>query len=326
MPVPPFNEKKTCYDMSTLWGRSRYFAESINPALLFENERTLQKHQMLLDRWKDGQAPEATDKELWRARMAIEQCIHPTTQQVIFPAFRMSNFLPMNYFIVPFMMAPSTVRSVPRTLGIQWFNQSFNSAVNYANRSSDAQPTAEIAKAYVATVIVACGGSLCATAALRRVATDSVKGTIIRGTVPFAAVCAAAVVNLAFMRKNEWMTGATGITVKDEDGVVRGTSTAAGRDSLKKCSCTRVLWNLPSMVLPTFAMMPLVRVSPFIAANSAVVEAGLQMGGLTVGVPPALGTFDLTQTLPAARLEQRFQGLTRMDGSPVVNLTYYKGL
>lgn len=322
----PFSTVDPKYDMNTFWGRTRYFAESINPMLLLENERTLQKHQLLLDQWKGGKAPQATDKELWRARCAVEQCIHPTTGAVIFPAFRMCMFLPMNYFIVPFMMMPSTVMSVQRTLAIQWFNQSFNSAVNYANRSSESQPASEVGKAYVATVVVACGGCLGATALLKRVPTTSVKGMVIRGTVPFFAVGAAAVVNLGLMRKNEWMSQGKGITVKDEDGIVRGSSTAAGRDSLAKCSATRILWNVPSMVLPTLMMVPLMRVSPFCKRYSVATEALLQMLGLTVGVPPALAAFNLIQSVPATSLEPRFHGLKRQNGAPVVNYTYYKGL
>jgi sideroflexin-5 len=326
MVPPPFSMERTKYDMDSFWGRARYWAESISPVMLLENKRTLEKAQMLLDRWKDGQAGNASDAELWHARMAVESCIHPTTKEVLNPFFRMSMFLPMNYFVVPFMMMPSTVMSIPRTVAIQWFNQSYNSAVNYANRSSDAQPVSEIAKAYTAAVVVACGGSLTATMWLKRIPTGTVKATLIRATVPFIAVSLAAIVNLASMRKNEWLGSGEGIRVVDEDGKVRGTSTAAGFDSLKKCSATRVIWNLPCMVLPTLCMMPLMRVSSLARRYSVPTECFLQMLGITIGVPPALAAFALTQTIPATKLESRFQNLTRQDGSPVRNFTYYKGL
>lgn len=52
-------------------------------------------------------------------------------------------------------------------------------------------------------MIVAVGGSLAATLMLRKVASTSVSGMLIRATVPFIAVSTAAIVNLAFMRKNE---------------------------------------------------------------------------------------------------------------------------
>ncbi|EPY30592.1 tricarboxylate carrier [Angomonas deanei] len=212
-----FSDKYTKYNMDTFSGRVRYWTECINPLLLLENERSLQKHQMLLDRWKSGEKGLA-NADLWAARRAVEQCIHPTSGDVIPPLFRMSAFLPMNFLIVPTMMAPATLTSVPRTMFIQWFNQTFNAAVNYANRSSDKQPMSEIGKAYGVAVTVACGGSLVATNMLKKLPSGTVKATIIRGTVPFIAVSTASVLNLAFMRKNEWMSGGKGIKVKDEDG------------------------------------------------------------------------------------------------------------
>lgn len=316
----------TKYDMDRFWDRTRYWAEAINPMMLLENERTLQKSQMLLDRWKDGQASGASDAELWHARFAVEQCIHPTTGDVIFPAFRMCMFLPMNFFIVPFMMMPSTVTSVSRTIFIQWFNQSYNSAVNYANRSSDKQPVGEIIKAYTAAVAVACGGSLGATMLLKKIPGGTTRATLIRASVPFFAVSAAAVVNLASMRKNEWMTGGQGISVVDEDGVVRGNSTAAGMDSLRKCCCTRLIWNMPCMVLPTLLMMPLMRCSALARRYSVATESLLQMIGLSIGVPPALAAFNVNQTIAASQLEPRFRDMKRLDGTPVKSYKYYKGL
>ncbi|CBZ31146.1 tricarboxylate carrier, putative [Leishmania donovani] len=326
MAAATFSMEGSKYEMSTFLGRARYWSEAINPMLLLENERTLQKHQMLLDRWKDGQAGNVPSADLWRARTAVESCIHPTTQEVIPPACRMSMFLPINYFVVPFMMLPSTVMSVGRTVAIQWFNQSYNSAVNYANRSSDKQPVSEILKAYTAAVVVACGGSLLATMWLKRIPSGTATSTLIRATVPFLAVSCAATVNLASMRKNEWLSSGQGIRVVDDDGVTRGTSTAAGWDSLKKCSVARVIWNLPCMMLPALSTMPLMRISPFARRHSALTECLLQLFGLTLGVPLALAAYDLHQTIPASKLEPRFHNLKRRDGSPVQTLKYYKGL
>ncbi|EPY41692.1 tricarboxylate carrier [Angomonas deanei] len=300
-----FSDKYTKYNMDTFSGRVRYWTECINPLLLLENERSLQKHQMLLDRWKSGEKGLA-NADLWAARRAVEQCIHPTSGDVIPPLFRMSAFLPMNFLIVPTMMAPATLTSVPRTMFIQWFNQTFNAAVNYANRSSDKQPVSEIGKAYGVAVTVACGGSLVATNMLKKLPSGTVKATIIRGTVPFIAVSTASVLNLAFMRKNEWMSGGKGIKVKDEDGTVRGESISAGRDSLAKCSATRIIWNLPCMVLPTLFMVPLASI-PAIRAHPLVTETALQMLGLTLGVPPALAAFNINQTIGATSLEKEFQ-------------------
>ncbi|KEG10223.1 putative tricarboxylate carrier [Trypanosoma grayi] len=314
------------YDMDTYTGRSLYFFSSINPLLCFATERSLRQKQQLLDRVAAGEKVEASNKELWKARTAVENCIHPTSGEVIFPLFRMCAFLPMNSFIVPFMMTPGTISSVPRTIFIQWFNQSYNSAVNYANRSSDKQPIYELSKAYAAAVGISVSGALGATAALKRVQGGTLQATVIRASLPAVAVSAAAIANLSLMRKNEWMSSGQGLKVVDEDGEVRGYSTAAGMDSLKKCSVTRVVWNIPSMVLPTLLMAPLTTRFAFARAWPILTETVLQIAGLGVGVPLALGAFSTTVQIPASRLEPALQGLTRKDGTPVKTFTYYKGL
>lgn len=319
--------------MNTFRGRLSHWARAINPLLLLENENSLHRAERMLAEARlqksasAGGAPKSpSDSELWSARLAVENCVHPTSKEVIHPLFRMSMFLPMNFMILPIMMAPSTLASFYRTAGIQWFNQSYNSAVNYANRSSDKQPTADILKAYGATCVVAVGGCLGASAWLKRLPVGSTKATVIRATVPFLAVAGAASANLAFMRKNEWMPSGQGLAVKDEDGVVRGQSLVAGRDSLYKCCLARILWNIPCMVLPIVCAIPLRTYVPIARRNPYLTEVMLQVVGLTLGVPPALAAFNIHQTIPASALEKQFHGLKRKDGSPVLELTYYKGL
>lgn len=334
-PSVPFSLTTPRYDMNTFSGRLRHWAAALNPLLLLENEASLRHSQALLREFvtpsdpskiRLGQRLNPTSTDLWNARLAVENCIHPTTHEVVHPLFRMSMFLPMNFLILPIMMAPSTMGSFYRTAGIQFLNQSYNSAVNYANRSSEAQPTTEIAKAYVATCVVAVGGSLGAAAWMKKLPTGSMKATVIRAVGPFLAVAGAATANLALMRQNEWCASGEGLEVKDEDGVGRGKSVVAGKDSLYKCCLARIMWNMPCMVLPVLCAIPLKRYVPIAQRNPYRTEVLLQMVGLLVGVPPALATFNTYQTLPADRLESSFHQLVRKDGSPVKALTYYKGL
>lgn len=323
---PPFSLTKPRYNMDTYKGRVLYFFSSISPLLLLETERSLLRQRLLLDRVRAGEKVSVDDKTLWKARLAIENCVHPTSGEVICPFFRMCAFLPVNAFIVPFMMTPGTVSSVPRTVFIQFFNQSYNCAVNYANRSSDKQPFAELLKAYVAAVGISVSGGLGTTALLKRVPKGTFQATLVRATLPPLSVSLAAIVNLSLMRRNEWMSSGQGLKVVDEDGVVRGSSVAAGMDSLRKCSLTRVVWNLPSMFLPALLMAPLTARFSFARGYPVLTETALQIAGLSVGVPLALGAFNTTVRIPADRLEPKFQKLTRKDGRPVRTFTYYKGL
>lgn len=325
--IPKFSLNQPRHDMNTFYGRLQHWSRALNPLLLLENQSSLEKKQQLLAQYKSSPSHcKVTDAELWAARLAVENCIHPTAKEVIHPLFRMSMFLPMNYLIVPAMMSPTTLSSFYLTAGTQWFNQSYNSAVNYANRSSDKQPLSEVAKAYTATVVVACGGSMGASAWLQRLPVGSLKATMIRATVPFLAVAFAAGVNLAFMRQNEWKPSGSGLQVKDEDGTVRGSSVMAGRDSLYKCCTARVLWNMPCMVLPILCAIPLRTYLPIARRNPYMTEVLLQITGLTIGVPPALAIFNINQTIPVSKMEPKFRHLKRKNGSPVLHMSYYKGL
>ncbi|EAN76510.1 tricarboxylate carrier, putative [Trypanosoma brucei brucei TREU927] len=326
LPCPSFSTTTPRFDMDTYLGRTFYFFSTINPLLCFETSNSLKRHQELLNRVAAGEEGVASDRQLWKARTAIEICVHPTTKEVIFPPYRMCAFLPVNSFIVPFMMSPTTIASPALTIFIQWFNQSYNCAVNYANRSSDKQPMSELSKAYVAAVGVSCAGALGATAMLKKVKGGTLKATAVRAGLPFVAVSAAAIVNLSLMRKNEWIPSGTGLQVVDEDGEVRGSSRVAGMQSLMMCSVTRVTWNLISMVLPLLMMRPLLARCAAVRARPVVYETALQIASLGVGVPLALGAFSTTVSVPANRLEPELRGLKRKDGSPVEIFTYYKGL
>jgi hypothetical protein len=45
----------------------------------------------------------------------------------------------MNIFIAGSMLNPAVITSVPKTIGIHWFNQSYNAGVNYANRNASSE-------------------------------------------------------------------------------------------------------------------------------------------------------------------------------------------
>lgn len=373
------------YNTNTFLGRTRYWAASINPRYLFETKKSIHTAQELLENVathkqavivkdksaladrvishgnnhtttttsssgnsSDALAQAVTIDQVYHARTVVGQCVHPTSGDIIPAPFRMCCFLPTNYLLVPFMMAPSTLASVPRTIFAQWLNQSYNAAVNYSNRSSDKQSLTPLLTAYAAAVAVACGGSWAVSRRLQRVSAYSTSGMITRATAPFLTVCIAAVVNLAVMRRHEWMTASPslwkpsssassdsasasslapgGVAVMDEDGNVRGHSHLAGWDSLKKCAWSRVLWNMPCMMLPGVVMMVLPRYSALARRAPVLCESVLQMAGLTVGVPPALAVYDRVQHVSVDRLEEPFRHMVRQDGSPVRCMTYIKGV
>ena len=321
--VPTFSLSGSRFDMTSYWGRTAYFFKAIDPRLCLETSETLAAHQKRLDDFVQKRGG-STDEQLWEARFAIENCIHPTTKVVIASPFRMAAFIPTNLFIVPFMMLPSTMASVKRTVLIHWFNQSYNCLINYNNRSSESQPMGPLLQAYAAAVGVSVSGALGATMALRKLGTKpSFAVTLVRATLPCCAVAFASSANLACMRRNEWST--EGLPVLDEDGEVRGKSVAAGRDALFRCAAARVLWNIPCMTLPPLLTAPLLRI-PLFAAYPVGTESTLVGIGMVTGVAPALAWYPKHVQISAQALEPNFHNLTRKDGTPVRTFTFYKGL
>ena len=326
--VPPFSMKATRYDMDSYIGRCRHFYSAVNPVNVFRLPTTITDALAKITSVEQGKRdPRWTDAELWQARSICEACVHPRDRQPVFPLFRMAAFMPVNLFIVPFMLLPGTIASPTRTILIHWFNQSYNCAVNYANRSSDAVPTDVLLQGYAAAVGVSITGSLGATFLMRTMKdTTSPRATVVRAVVPFLAVAFSGSANVAMMRRDEW--SGRGVEVVDDEGTPRGKSTAAGQIGVLKCASARFLWNLPVMLLPPLLLMPVARSAFFVADKRRLIaaETAACVVGMAFGVAPALAAFKPTDRVPVSRLEPKFHSLTDKAGKKVEYLSFYKGL
>ena len=81
--------------------------------------------------------------------------MHPQTGEVIPVLFRMSAFMPVNVIMCWGLLIPNA--SIPVTLFWQWLNQSYNLAVNYANRNaSNSLSNTQIGVAYGVAVTASC--------------------------------------------------------------------------------------------------------------------------------------------------------------------------
>lgn len=61
-----------------------------------------------------------TDEQLWQARKVVEASVHPATNEIINPLFRMAAFVPINLPICYFMI---TTTSPTTMLFWHWVNQ-----------------------------------------------------------------------------------------------------------------------------------------------------------------------------------------------------------
>ncbi len=116
------------------------------------------------------------------------------------------------------------------------------------------------------------------------------------------------------------------------DGVTRGSSQAAAKDSLIKCSLARVIWVTPLILMPPLLMAALERLAPArrFFAKYRFARAGAELAIITsllwTALPMAIAVFPQQVTADVRSLESRFHALTDQRGQPVTALTYNKGL
>jgi hypothetical protein len=352
--VPPFDDTKSRYNMHTFRGRAWHFYRATNPVMMFETDRSIAMHKKRIEEFKrlkesSGGAQnyetfrgkiKYSDAELWYSRSVIEGCVHPVTKQTIFPLFRFAAFAPLNLAIVPLMLAPSTIKSKWRTMGVHVLNQTVNAVVNYSNRSSDDIDLKKLFAAYSAAVVSSCSLALSANYVMSKISdANSFKATVVRGTLPFSAVVAAGFCNLALMRSEEWLGNGVPIRAAtgdlhdpvndDNNGELLGYSRAAGKLSIAYCTATRVTLNFWAMMLPPFLLTAIFRSSKLLQGSpflSRQVEAAVLGTIILLSVPPSLAVMKPVVTTSVSKLEPQFQNLSGKDGKRIENVTFYKGL
>lgn len=224
--VPPFRADGPRYDMSSFIGRTLHFYSVNDPRTLLNTTRDVRDAEKLLSLYRAGDAPlGTTDDDLWRARRVLESSLHPDTGEPIFPLFRFSAFVPVNMIVVTATVTPAVLASFPATAAVHFTNQTYNAAINYANRNaSNPVPQARLIEGYAGAVATSLTIGLAATALTKKVVARGVGGpavNIIRSTMPFLAVALAGASNVVLMRRNELTTG---VDVFDDDGNELGKS------------------------------------------------------------------------------------------------------
>ncbi|CAM9996368.1 unnamed protein product [Discosporangium mesarthrocarpum] len=330
MEVPKFSLTSPRYNMSTFLGRTLHFYSINDPRTLLNTSSDVKAAEKLVQQYERGECPVGTtDEDLWSARRVLESALHPDTKQPILPLFRFSAFVPVNMAVVTLTLTPAVLKSFPATAGIHFLNQTYNAAINYANRNaSNPVPTSRLAEGYAGAVATSLSIGMSATYLTKKIAAQGgggVAASVVRTTLPFLAVAGAGASNVFLMRRNELEEG---VDMFDDAGNVLGKSVEAGKVGLAKCAAARVIWNIPVMVFPPLIMTRLEKL-PLLAGNPRLrlaCETAVVTGCLLGAVSPALAFFPQRDSLPTEKLEAQFQGLVGKDGRPVTRLWYNKGL
>ncbi|XP_063963552.1 sideroflexin-5-like [Lytechinus pictus] len=319
---PAFHLSKPRFDQSTFLGRYRHFLDIIDPRTLFVSKKKLNDSIELLAAYKKGSLPDGvTNKQLWEAQKIKQAIIHPDTGEKVFMPFRMSGFVPFGSPIVVGLLLPN--QTLASTVFWQWFNQSHNAGVNYANRNATKEtPMASFIMGYVGAVSSACSIAVGLNLFLKRSTNVSpAKQMIIQRFVPFPAVATASVCNVTLMRFSELQTG---IEVMDHNNRVVGTSKVAAKKALLETALTRAFLPAPILLIPPIVMTLIENKTTFLKRYPRLnlpVQAIVATASFAFALPLAISIFPQTSHISTSKLEPEIQEICKE-----ATVKYNKGL
>ncbi|SOV02426.1 related to Probable mitochondrial transport protein FSF1 [Ustilago sp. UG-2017a] len=329
---------KDRYDLSTFRGRLMHFATVTSPLTLLASNAELKAAQEHVTTIESKFPSNRTTGEYyvtrqeaqkyWKAKQLVDSSVHPDTGEVILLPFRMAAFVPTNLLVVGGMLMPNpTLASI---VFWQWVNQSLNVAVNYSNANKSVPMNMkEVGLAYAAATTSAVGIAVGMSRGVPKLkVSPGVKG-VLTGLVPFVSVASAGIVNISCMRWKEIKDG-VGVFIRDADGnrYQIGESSKAGQRAVAMTAASRVLTNIPTLILPPLALRFLQRtkVIPVSGPLTRAVDLAMIGTSLLVFLPPAIATFPQVAKIDPKQLETKFHNLTYPEGRPITQVEFNKGL
>ncbi|SPO27583.1 related to Probable mitochondrial transport protein fsf1 [Ustilago trichophora] len=329
---------KDRYDLTTFKGRLLHFASVTSPLTLLASNAELKSAQELVKSYEakfpanrtTGTffVPRSEAQKFWKAKQLVDSSVHPDTGEVILLPFRMAAFVPTNLLVVGGMLMPNpTLASI---VFWQWINQSLNVAVNYSNANKSVPMNMkEVGLAYAAATTSAVGIAVGMSRGVPKLkVSPGVKG-VLTSLVPFVSVASAGIVNISCMRWKEIKDG-VGVYIRDQEGNRHyiGDSSKAGQRAVAMTAASRVLTNIPTLILPPLALKFLQRakVIPASGALTRAVDLTLIGTSLLVFLPPAIATFPQVARINPNKLEPKFHHLTDQQVNPITEVEFNKGL
>jgi len=316
------------YDQKTFWGRFRHFIDVTDVRLMIITQQQINQAQKRITDFKQRGSPLVNPteaKELWEAKKVVDATIHPQTGELIPLPVRLSSFVPINVVITAGMLGVS--QTIAKVVFWQWVNQSYNIALNHAQRNTSNEMTTDtIVKTYAAAVAISCGVAVGLGQVVQRASVFSPAiRTNIQRFVPYTAVATAGIANVFMMRWNETQEG---IMVQDANGNDVAKSQKAGVLALSQVAFSRCMTALPVLTFPPVLMPILAQTSlmtrfPLLKVPTYL---GLIAGILWTALPAAVAIFPQQAEISSLKLEPTFHNLRDKDGKPITTLFYNRGL
>lgn len=330
---------KSRYDLTTFKGRLLHFATVTSPLTLLASNAELRAAQELVSSYESRfpsnrttgsfLVPQSEAEKYYKAKQLVDSSVHPDTGEVILLPFRMAAFVPTNLLVVGGMLMPNP--SLASIIFWQWINQSLNVAVNYSNANKSVPMNMkEVGIAYAAATTSAVGIAVGMSRGVPKLRVSPGIKSVLTSLVPFVSVASAGIVNISCMRWKEIKDG-IGIYISDPTTGTRthiGDSSIAGTRAVSMTAASRVLTNIPTLILPPLALRALQRAKLIPTSGPLTRAVDLAMIGtsLLIFLPPAIATFPQVATVDPKSLESRFHNLRDQNGNPIEKVEFNKGL
>lgn len=333
---------KSKFDQSTYLGRALHFANATNPLNLLLTHDDLVKcrkivlaHQAgkLQDSISEPEFKALSVEKLYNYKNQYDSAYHPETGKLQPWWGRMSSQVPMNMVITGAMVALSHTPAL--SLFWQLANQTYNSAVNYTNRSGgEDSGIKNILLAWAIASSTAVGASNIAQKRINNNATlQKLSPAVLRALGPFAGIVAANLINIPVMRNREFIEG---IAISNEQGEVLGNSVSLTPEAISKVIVGRLAIAFCCVICPSIMMKfinkmpPVVKLNnstPAIAKTTDVTLTILSVGAcLGFSVPLALAIFPQRCEIGLDKLPEDLK-MKILEKDPTITKVYYnKGL
>jgi hypothetical protein len=319
--IKPFDfSEESMYDLDSYVGRIKHFAKVTDVRKIFlTNERVDLLKEFLNDFKNYPQKYDLSErdinKKLWDAKYSIKSAINSETGQIIPTPFRMSCLVPMNLPIAfGLLCLPVTKFNI---LLFNFWNQSYNSALNYANSSGTAESTKFVIISYILALTTSMGSGMWLKNKLARGSTNV--GTIRELAIRFLPTFLASFLNIFFMRSDYILNG---INVRDKFGEILGQSRICGMKAVLEGGVSRVVLPMPFII--NFFILKNINKYPMKRTTLIATELSLCVLALSIGLPISIALFKEYSTMSTNLLEKEIK---RKAKERDLDFVYYnKGL
>lgn len=332
-----FDLDKPEYDQNTYSGRFMKLLKTQNPGYTFAStakieaaQKIIEDHLAQKERLGNGNHPMRVTKsqaqELRKAQYLVGSSVHPDSKVILQPWQRFCSYSIIN---IPILFGMILTKQTTGTIIFwQWINQTYNATINYSNRNASSDlGVGGLLTAYFGAV----SASISIGLGMKRLLSpysNKFRGPgqlFFNFLINVSAIGSAGVLNVLIMRASEMKDG---IALTDSKGNEVGKSPIVGKDAVVKTAMSRIILPIPPLLLPTLAFYFMERrnLIPKSRLGKILSESTIFFWSMVFAPPLCCALYKQNCEVSVKKLEPKFHHLIDVNGKPIAELYYNKGL